>query len=173
MSKKIENNEYASFYQPYIQVLLDNDKDIVENLRDSCNKAIQTLDNLDTEKQLFQYAEGKWTIKEIIQHIIDTERVFNYRALRFARNDISELSGFDENHYVSNSNANNRDFQDLLEEFSLLRRSTILMYQNFTNEALLLKGNANGKYISVRALGFITSGHLLHHLQVINTRYLA
>jgi hypothetical protein len=169
---KLENNEYASFYRPYIQVLLDNDKNIVENLRDSYNKTIQTLENLDAEKQLFQYAEGKWTIKEIIQHIIDTERVFNYRALRFARNDASELSGFDQNFYVSNSNANTIDFQDLLEEFSLLRRSTILMYQNFTNKALLLKGNANGKPVSVRALGFITSGHLLHHLQVINNRYL-
>jgi len=169
---KLENSEYASFYQPYIQVLLDNDKDLIENLQSSHAKALEILNNLNSEKQLFQYAEGKWTIKEIIQHIIDAERVFNYRALRFARKDITDLSGFDENHYVSQSNANIRDFHDLVEEFSLLRKSTILMYQNFTNEALLLKGKASGEFISVRALGFITSGHLLHHLHIIKSKYL-
>jgi DinB family protein len=170
---KLENNEYASFYQPYIQVLLNSDENLIENLQSSQGKALQILKNLDSKKQLFQYAEGKWTIKEIIQHIIDAERVFNYRALRFARKDTTDLSGFDENHYVRESNANTRDFFDLLEEFSLLRKSTILMYQNFTNDALLLKGKASGEFISVRALGFITSGHLLHHLHVIKTKYLS
>ncbi len=170
---KLENSEYASFYQPYIQVLLDNDKDLIENLQSSLDETLQILKNLDSEKQLFQYAEGKWTIKEIMQHIIDAERVFNYRALRFARNDTTVLSGFDENHYASNSNANTRDFFDMLEEFSLLRKSTILMYQNFTKDTLLLKGKASGIFISVRALGFITSGHLLHHLHVIKSRYLS
>jgi len=170
---KLEKNEYASFYQPYIQVLLDNDKDLIENLQSSLDETLQILKNLNSEKQLFQYAEGKWTIKEIMQHIIDAERVFNYRALRFARNDTTVLSGFDENHYASNSNANTRDFIDLLEEFSLLRKSTILMYKNFTKDTLLLKGKASGEYISVRAMGFITSGHLLHHLHVIKSRYLS
>jgi DinB family protein len=170
---KLENNEYASFYQPYIQVLLNNDENLIENLQSSQGKALQILKNLDSKKLLFQYAEGKWTIKEIIQHIIDAERVFNYRALRFARKDTTDLSGFDENHYVRESNANTRNFFDLLEEFSLLRKSTILMYQNFTNDALLLKGKASGEFISVRALGFITSGHLLHHLHVIKTKYLS
>lgn len=171
--QKLESDEYALFYRPYIDILLDNDKSIIENLLDSYEKAIQILENLDIEKQLFQYAEGKWTIKELIQHIIDAERVFNYRALRFARNDASELSGFDENQFVSQSNANTRDYNDLLEEFSLLRRSTILMYKNFSTEVLLLKGKASDEFISVRALGYITSGHLLHHLHIINSRYLS
>ena len=170
---KLQSDEYALFYRPYIDILLDNDKSIIENLLDSHEKAIQILGNLDIEKQLFQYAEGKWTIKELIQHIIDAERVFNYRALRFARNDTSELSGFDENQFVSQSNANKRDYKDLLEEFSLLRRSTILMYKNFSSDTLILKGKASGEFISVRALGFITSGHLLHHLHIINSRYLS
>ena len=171
--QKLQSDEYALFYRPYIDILLDNDKSIIENLLDSHEKAIQILENLDTEKQLFQYAEGKWTIKELIQHIIDAERVFNYRALRFARNDASELSGFNENQFVSQSNANTRDYNDLLEEFSLLRRSTILMYKNFSTEVLLLKGKASDEFISVRALGFITSGHLLHHLHIITSRYLS
>ncbi len=169
---KPELNEYASFYQPYIQILLDNDGNLIENLRISFKKAIQILENLDTEKQMYQYAKGKWTIKEIVQHIIDAERVFNYRALRFARNDGSELSGFDENLFVSESNANSVNYKDLLEEFSLLRQSTILMYSNFSDKTLFLKGKASGEFISVRALGYITSGHLLHHLQVIEERYL-
>ncbi len=171
--QKLQSDEYALFYRPYIDILLDNDKSIIENLLDSHEKAIQILENLDPEKQLFQYAEGKWTIKELIQHIIDAERVFNYRALRFARNDASELPGFDENQFVSQSNANTRDYKDLLEEFSLLRKSTILMYKNFSTEALLLKGKASGEFFSVRALGYITSGHLLHHLHIINSRYLS
>jgi len=171
--QKLQSDEYALFYRPYIDILLDNDKSIIEDLLDSHEKAIQILKNLDIEKQLFQYAEGKWTIKELIQHIIDAERVFNYRALRFARNDASELSGFDENQFVSQSSANTRDYNDLLEEFSLLRRSTILMYKNFSTEVLLLKGKASDEFISVRALGYITSGHLLHHLHIINSRYLS
>ena len=171
--QKLQSDEYALFYRPYIDILLDNDKSIIENLLDSHEKAIQILENLDTEKQLFQYAEGKWTIKELIQHIIDAERVFNYRALRFARNDASELSGFNENQFVSQSNANTRDYNDLLEEFSLLRRSTILMYKSFPTEVLLLKGKASDEFISVRALGYITSGHLLHHLHIITSRYLS
>jgi len=171
--QKLHANEFALFYRPYIDILLDKDKSILENLLDSHEKAIQILGNLDIEKQLFQYTEGKWTIKELIQHIIDAERVFNYRALRFARNDTSELSGFDENQFVSQSNANKRDYKDLLEEFSLLRRSTILMYKNFSSDTLILKGKASGEFISVRALGFITSGHLLHHLHIINSRYLS
>ncbi len=170
---KPESNEYASFYQPYIQILLNNDKNLIENLSDSHDKAFQILENIDAEKQMYQYDEGKWTIKEIVQHIIDAERVFNYRALRFARNDENELSGFDENQFVSESNANSANYNDLLEEFSLLRKSTILMYTNFSDKALSTKGKSSGEFISVRALGYITSGHLLHHLQVIEERYLS
>lgn len=169
---KLKNTEYASFYQAYIQVLLDNDKGIIENLRDSLLEFELLLSDISEEKQLYQYAENKWTIKELIQHLTDAERVFNYRALRFARNDETELSGFDENHYVIHCNANDRSYKLLLDEFVALRKSTILMYQSFTDEILLLQGKASGSYMSVRALGFITSGHLLHHLQVIKKRYL-
>ena len=170
--QKLEPNEYAHFYQPYIQVLLDNDKGIIENLKDSLLEFELLLSDISVEKQLYQYAENKWTIKELIKHIIDAERVFNYRALRFARNDNIELSGFDENHYVTYSNANQRIYQQLFNEFITLRKSTIFLYQSFTSEMLLFQVKASGNYMSVRALGFITSGHLLHHLQVIKNRYL-
>ncbi|MDH3321866.1 MAG: DinB family protein [Flavobacteriaceae bacterium] len=169
---KLENDEYAPYYQSYIEVLLNNEKDIITNLEDSLLEFEQLLNNLEPPKQLFQYAEGKWTIKEIIQHIIDTERVFNYRALRFARKDTTELPGFDENLYVANCHANQRDYKKLLEEFISLRKSTIALYQSFDDKVLLFKGKASGNFMSVRALGFISSGHLLHHLQVIKSRYL-
>ena len=169
---KLKKEEYAAFYKPYIQALLDNDKTIIENLKDSLQQFEQVLGNIDAEKELFRYAEGKWTIKELVQHIIDTERVFNYRALRFARKDKTTLHGFDENDYVENSNANPRNFDDLLEEFIILRKSTLFLYQSFTEDMLKHIGVASDNYVSVRALGFITSGHLIHHLEVIKNRYL-
>ncbi|MCF6224079.1 MAG: DinB family protein [Flavobacteriaceae bacterium] len=168
----LESNEYASFYKPYIEILLNNDHDIIENLRISGVKFEQLLSNLDTNKQLYQYAEGKWMIKELIQHMIDTERVFSYRALRFARKDQIDLAGFDENAYVEYSKANKRNYQDLLDEFIALRKTTIFLYQSFSKQTMLNKGMASGSLMSVGALGYITSGHLLHHLEVIRNRYL-
>ena len=172
MSKKIKSIEYASFYQPYIDQINKNDKSLIENLEDSFQKAFKVLNTMDKEKQLYRYANGKWTIKELVQHIIDAERVFNYRVLRFARNDETDLSGFDENDFVTASNANQRDFKELLEEFSVLRKSTIFLYKSFTENTFLLQGKASGSVMSVRALGYVTSGHLLHHLQIIKSIYL-
>ncbi len=168
----LDENEYAPFYHPYIQSVSNDDKNIVENLEDSIQYALRILRTLPYEKHVFRYAEGKWTIKEIVQHLIDTERVFNYRALRFARKDTTDLAGFDENVYVENSNANSREFIELLEEFAALRKDTVLLYKSFSSETLLQKGTASGNTMSVRALGYITSGHLLHHLKVIQERYL-
>ena len=169
---KLESWEYAEFYQTYIQIIIENDKNIVENLEDSFQKAMHIFSNMDKEKYLFRYAKGKWTIKELLQHLIDTERIFNYRALRFSRNDKTVLPGFEENHYVEASCANQRMFKDLLEEFNLLRKLTIVLYKSFDDEMLLKFGKASGTNMSVRAMGYITSGHLLHHLQVIKERYL-
>ncbi len=172
MSKKIETKEYASFYQTYIDQIVENDKSIIENLEDSFQEVMSLLKDIDKDMQHYQYAENKWTIKEIVQHLIDTERVFNYRALRFARNDKTELSGFDENNFVEASNANQKEYKNLLGEYSALRRSTIFMYKSFNDMNLLCQGKANGSTMSVRALGYVTSGHILHHLHVIKSRYL-
>jgi len=168
----LEKNEYAAFYQPYIQIIMDNDKNIIENLEYSFEYFNDIVSGIDAKKQLFRYEKNKWTIREIVQHLIDVERVFNYRAMRFSRNDVSDLPGFDENQFVLQSNANQRDFETLIAEFSSLRKATILMYHGFTNDILQLGGKANGSFISVRVLGYITSGHLLHHLSVIKDRYL-
>jgi hypothetical protein len=117
------------------------------------------------------YEPGKWTVKDIIQHVIDAERVFSYRALRFARNDKTALPGFEENEYAVNTNVAKRSLDDLLSEFETVRRSTIFLYKNFTDEMLQRAGVASGRDISVLAIGFIIAGHALHHSKVIKERY--
>jgi len=168
----LPDNEYALFYEPYIEALVSNEKNILENLKETHLEAIALLKDLPETKQHYRYAEGKWTIKELIQHFIDAERVLSYRALRFARRDATNLPGYEEDDYVKNSNGDTRDYNDLLEEFSAVRNATMLLFNSFTNESLQRIGSANGSIISVRALGFIISGHLQHHLTIIKDRYL-
>ncbi len=166
----ILKTEYHHFYQPYLNQV-DLNSTIIDNLQDSLNAVFNLLGNLPEEKINYRYAPNKWSIKQLVQHIIDTERVFSYRALAISRKDKTNLPGFDENEYVANTN-NNTNFTDLLKEFSLLRKSNIAMFKNFTPEILEQTGNANDAKISVRAIGYIMSGHVLHHLQIIEERYL-
>ncbi|WP_231962832.1 DinB family protein [Polaribacter sp. KT25b] len=168
----IPENEYASYYKQYIQLIENNNKSIIENLIDSQKEFDAVLRNVPSKKQNFAYAEGKWTLKELIQHIIDTERVFNYRALCFARNDQTSLPGFDQDLFANNCNANTRDYEDLLDEMSVLRKSTILLFKSFSDEVFLRIGVGSGNKMSVRALGYLYSGHQIHHLNIIKERYL-
>ncbi len=169
-STHLNDNEYALFYSGYIKGL--GNVDLLEALKTSEKDILISLSNLSEEKSLHRYAEGKWTIKELILHIIDAERVLSYRALRFARKDSTDLPGFDEDWYVDNSNANERSVPELLQEFSEVRAATISLFKNFSNQTLMQSGTANGNPMSVRALGFIISGHALHHLRIIKERYL-
>lgn len=169
---KLTDSEYAVFYKTYINTLTGNDYDVIENLDASYAEAKKLFKSIPAEKHLYRYAPGKWTIKELLQHLIDTERVFAYRALRFSRNDSTDLPGFDENEFAGNCNANDRPFGELLSEFELIRASSIALFRSFTDEMLFRKGITNGNSMSVRAAGYIISGHLLHHLQVIKERYL-
>ena len=169
---KLPDNEYDSYYKPYVDALVESDKSILENLEDTQKDALTLLANISKKKQLYRYADGKWTVKELVQHLIDTERVMAYRALRFARRDATDLAGFEVDDYVENSNANTRDYNELLEEFLMVRKSTILLFKNLTEKAMLRIGSANGSIVSVRALGYIISGHLQHHINIIKERYL-
>ena len=117
------------------------------------------------------YAEGKWTIKQLVQHLIDCERIFQYRILRFLRNDETDLPGFDEDHYANNATAANRSLEGLIEEFQIVRLSSQALFGNLSKEDLLKTGSANGVKISVLAMGFILVGHPLHHANVIKERY--
>lgn len=167
---QVNENEYAPFYKNYIKSL--GNANLFEILDRSLHDLIQTIENLPEEKLNFQYEEGKWTIKELVQHIIDAERVLSYRALRFSRNDATDLPGFNEDWYVENSNGKDRNIEDLLEEFTFLRKGSISLFKSFTDEMFTLSGSIDGGDMSVRALGFIIAGHQIHHLKIIKEKYL-
>jgi uncharacterized damage-inducible protein DinB len=127
---------------------------------------------LPEEKLYYRYAEGKWTIKEILAHLIDDERIYTYRALRYARNDQTELPGFEQDAYAVESGANKRSIDDLLEEFAAVRRSTIALFNSFEDRVMTRVGVASGNVMSVRAAAYHIAGHELRHLNIIKERYL-
>jgi uncharacterized damage-inducible protein DinB len=169
-SNQLPIHEYSAFYSPYINAL--GNVDLIEELEICLHDLIKFVQNIPMDKFDFRYAEGKWTIKDIIQHLIDAERVFSYRALRISRNDKTPLPGFNENDYVDNTNANARSIQGLLTEFSALRQSTLLLFKSFSEEQLKRMGIASNADVSVRAIGFIIIGHQKHHQKVFQERYL-
>ena len=169
-SNQLSKNEYSRFNAPYIESL-DN-VNLIEELEICLHDFIKFVQNIPMDKFDYRYAEGKWTIKDIIQHIIDAERIFAYRALRISRKDMTPLPGFEENSYVDNTNANARNIQGLLTEMATVRESTLLLFKSFTQEQLQLIGIASDNAISVRAIGFIIIGHQKHHQRVFKERYL-
>ena len=169
-SNQLPINEYAAFYKSYIQAL--EDVELIEELEISLHDFIRFVQNIPMDKFDYRYADGKWTIKEIIQHLIDSERVFSYRALRISRNDKTPLPGFDENEYVANSNGNKRNLQGLLTELAVVRQATLSLFNSFSQEQLQHVGIASENEISVRAIGFIIIGHQKHHQKIFSERYL-
>jgi hypothetical protein len=169
ITKPLES-EYAPHYHTYISKVSSND--LVQALSAGCENVSAFLKSIPGDKYGYRYAEGKWTIREVIAHIIDGERVFAYRALVFARNDKNALPGFDENEYVPESNAENRSMESLIDEYMHLRKANIHLFESFTDEMAQRKGVASGKEISVRALGYTMAGHEIHHIGVIKERYL-
>ncbi|MCF8321428.1 MAG: DinB family protein [Flavobacterium sp.] len=162
-------NEYADFYKTYIQAL--DDVELIDELEICLHEFIKFVQNLPMDKFDYQYEVGKWTIKEIIQHLIDSERVFSYRALRISRNDKTPLPGFDENYYVDNSNGKERSLQSLLTEMAVVRQSTLSLFNSFSQEQLTKIGFASNREVSVRAIGFIIIGHQKHHQKIFLERY--
>ncbi|MCC9074364.1 DinB family protein [Flavobacterium sp. F-65] len=170
MASQLLENEYSGGFRTYVQEA--GNVNLIEELEISLHDFIKFVQDIPMDKFDYRYAEGKWTIKEIIQHIIDTERIFAYRALRFSRNDTTALPSFDENSYVDNTNANRRGLQDLLTELSAVRHSNLLFYKSLSEEQLKRIGTASNNQISVRALGFVIIGHQKHHQKVFQERYL-
>ncbi|KAB1157533.1 DinB family protein [Flavobacterium luteum] len=169
-SNQLSADEYSSFNATYIETL--ENVNLIEELEICLHDFIRFVQNIPMDKFDYRYAEGKWTIKDIIQHIIDSERIFSYRALRISRNDKTPLPGFEENNYVDNTNANTRSIQGLLTEMAAVRESTLLLFKSFTQEQLQIIGTASDNPISVRAIGFIIIGHQKHHQTVFQERYL-
>ncbi|HXL55208.1 MAG TPA: DinB family protein [Chitinophagaceae bacterium] len=160
----------SEFYHGYIDHAKGNS--VAEVMANHSVQLKEFYNNLPEEKADYAYASGKWTIKEVLQHVIDAERVFSYRALRFARKDSTPLPSFDENSFAQNSNAANRTLRSLKGEFNAVRNSTDLMIASFNEEQLNARGIASNKSITVNALTFIIYGHLLHHKAILEERYL-
>lgn len=166
--KKSEIPFSPVFYDRYIGLV--EDIDIVKALQKHTLET--TFDRGKMERLGTRvYEEGKWTIKNVVQHVLDTERIMAYRALRIARNDKTILPGFDENAFGDEANADPRSLDDLMEEASALRASSVALFKSFTPEMLLRKGQCSSIQISVLALGFVIVGHMLHHAKVISERY--
>ena len=159
---QLKTDEYADFYATYINTVTE-EFTLTEELEISVHRLVKFVREIPMDKFDYRYAEGKWTIKDILQHLIDAERIFAYRALRFARNDKTELPGFEENDYVDEARANSRSIQDLLTELLVVRQATLTLFKTFNEEELLRKGIASNKPMSVRALGFTIIGHQNHH----------
>ena len=160
----------AEFFHRYLNATKDDD--VIKALKKNTKEFKKLLKKIPSKKIDYAYAEGKWTIREMLQHIIDAERVFTYRSVSFARKDASPLPGFDENNWAANSRADKRKWDDLIEEFKSIRKATELLFESFSDEQLLSNGVASGHEINTLALGFICAGHVAHHINVIKERYL-
>ena len=161
---------YPGSFQQYISEVPETD------LKDAFNLQLPVinsfLSSISEEESTHAYAAGKWTIKEVLQHIIDTERIFSYRALCFSRGEKKSLPGFDENDYILNGNVKNRTWHSLSNEFLIVRQSTHLLFNSFTDAMLLLDGNSNDMVNTTAGMGFIIIGHFYHHKKVIEEKYL-
>ena len=158
------------FYKGYVKLI--EHPDILQALRISGSRMMELIHSIPEEKADFRYAPGKWTIRQVFCHMQDAERVFGYRALRFARNDQTPLAGFDEKVYAEFMNAESRSLAEIADEMQHLRTSTIDLFKTFTEEMLMRKGTANNNELSVGALGIIIAGHETHHGKIIRERYL-
>ncbi|MCY7411275.1 MAG: DinB family protein [Chitinophagales bacterium] len=163
-------DEYASHLQKYIDLVKDDEP--VKGLLASRKEVVKLISGLSKKELKFRYEEGKWSIKEMLLHMMDTERVFAFRALQFSRNDKNELPGFEENEWAPASKADARKVKSLLKEYDAIREASIQLYSNLTDEMFLCTGIASKKLMSVRALLYVTLGHERHHLNVIKERYL-
>ena len=164
-----QSSEYAPFYHGYVASVPEGD--VVALLRQSGRELLDTIASIHEDRGGFRYGEGKWSIREVLGHIIDAERIFTYRALRMARGDTTPLASFDENAYVKTAGSDARTLANLAREFGALRESTVQLCESFPDDAWGRSGVASGKSISVRALVYITTGHAMHHLKVLRERY--
>jgi hypothetical protein len=160
----------ATFYHNYIRQVPQDDH--MTALRELGNDFINVMKSIPAEKHDYAYASGKWTLKEVFQHVIDTERIMTYRALSFARQEQQSLPGFEENDYAAASKAANRNWNEMIEEFTLVRRASEYLFKSFDSQQLNTDGISNNSPMYVLGLAFIVPGHCQHHLNVIKERYL-
>ncbi|TBN03011.1 DinB family protein [Hyunsoonleella flava] len=167
----VDSKEYNAYYQVYLNKLSDN-VGLLEGFINGRKEVLDFFMSLPNEKHAFAYAKGKWTVKEVFQHIIDTERIFMYRCFRIARRDATALAGFDQDDFMITCSANSKSITLLLEEFTSVRDSFIVLLKTLSSDDLKFIGEASGYPISARAIAFINLGHYLWHIDVIKERYL-
>lgn len=166
------NNDHAPKYGVYYMDLTKEWTHLGKALVNERDNALAFFRKIPAEKSDFRYQPEKWSVKEVILHLIEAERVFQYRAFRFSRKDETALSGFDEDWYARNNNASARTFESVIEEFETVRNSTIQLFNGMDSEMLDFVGHANNAPVSPRSLGWMTIGHSYHHCQVLKERYL-
>ena len=162
--------EYTPNYKKYVDKVEGDD--VIWVLETQINDFLELINSIPEEKKSYSYKEGKWTIAELLGHVIDTERVFAFRALCFARNDQTPLPGFEQDEYMKYSNFNSRTLRSFVDEFTHLRKSNNVLFGNFGEESLHRTGTANNKQVSVNALLYIIAGHFNHHMTFLKERYL-
>jgi len=170
ISTRPSSSEYPAYAEGYISQVPDGD--IVATLGKQLDETLALIRSIPETRGDFRYEEGKWSIKEVIGHVVDGERVFAYRALRFARGDATPLSGFEQDDYVRGASFDKRTLNDLANEYEHVRRSSISLFSNLDDEAWSRRGSANNNETSVRALAFMLAGHERHHVEILRTRYL-
>lgn len=166
-----EPGEYAPYYDRYISLIQGTD--ILTTLDSQRRQMLLLLSGRDEADGDFRYAPGKWTVKEVLGHICDTERIFAYRALRISRGDRTPIEGFDQDPYVQNGPFASRPLAELIEDYIAVRRATLTLFRNLDEQAWLRRGIANTHEVSVRAIAYTTAGHELHHRRILEQKYFA
>lgn len=164
-------SECPEYFQRYIRLVPEGD--VLELLERQCTETVALVSGLSEDQALYRYATGKWSVKQVIGHLSDTERVFTYRALRFSRNDPTPLPGFEENDFVANANFDERPFRDVLDEFRSVRAASLTFYRSLSADLAQRRGVANELEFTVRSVPYIVAGHERHHAQALQERYLA
>lgn len=161
--------DYASSYKGYIEQIKEDD--ILKVLEDQLTTAAKFFNTIPQEKGNYAYSEGKWSVKEVLGHVIDCERIFATRALCIARGEKQSLPGFEQDDYVKEAGFNKRPLDDLVEEFSLVRKSNVALFKSFSEEKLNERGTASENEVTVRAILFIIAGHTIHHIKILKEKY--
>lgn len=164
-----QQDEYAPFYHTYVGAVPEGD--VLQILAEQVRQTVDLLSGLTEEQALFRYAPGKWSVKEVVGHMADTERVMSYRALCIGRGDETPLPAFDEDAYVRDAGFDARSLEDLVQEFQSVRMATIPLLRGLDDAASRRRGTASGKPITARALAFVIAGHELHHRNLLRERY--
>jgi len=171
MLSRPKSEEYLPHFQPYVDLVPEGN--LLELLQEQTSQIVERLASVTEEQGNYRYAEGKWSLKEVLGHITDTERIMSYRLLRIARGDTTPLPGFEEQLFVSNAGSDRFTLEELLEDFQVVRVATLSLIRRLDETAWQRMGHYGGGEGSARSLGYIIAGHTIHHLNIINERYLA